>query len=204
MYILPMFLLQVEILMPDAATYSDYVDSTNSNMMQLNRNVCSNIGKAQERQRTQFRDKKSVEGERATFKEGQFILLCNSRKRGQKGKTFEKKWLLPTRKILKIGRKTALLQGMKGKVNVQNLKHMPERNVNDSFVDEHSFNEEENTCHSFTISATTNVVRAQERNTIKIENECSKDEDELALINNGTSSTIIRCIDNHFGEKKVF
>ena len=92
---------------------------------------------------------------------------------------------------------------MKGKVNVQNLKHMPERNVKDSFVDERSCNEEENTCHSFTISATTNVVRAQERNTIKIGNECSKDEDELALINKGTSSIIIRCIDDHFGEKKV-
>ena len=132
-----MFFLQMEVLMPDAATYLEYVDSTDSTCQELKANVGKNIGEAQDRQRTQYRKRKSVSGETVTFKEGQLVLVFNARKRGQKGKALEKKWLLPPRKSLRIEGKKALLEGMKGKTNILNLKHVPEGLSKDDFHTEH-------------------------------------------------------------------
>ena len=47
------------------------------------------------------------------------------------------------------------------------------------------------------------MLGEKERDTIQISREFFKDEDELAIINNGSSSTIIRCIDEHSGEDSM-
>ena len=67
--------LQVEILMPDPTTYLDYVESASSDILQTNTNISSNISKAQERQKTQYRTRKRVSGEAATFQEEQLALV---------------------------------------------------------------------------------------------------------------------------------
>ena len=61
--------------MPDAAPYLEHVESTSTNVLQMNRSVSTNIGEVQERQRTQYRKRKSVSGEKVTFKEGQLVLV---------------------------------------------------------------------------------------------------------------------------------
>ena len=45
------------------------------------------------------------------------------------------------------------------------------------------------------------MLNAEERNTIQVGSECCTDEEELALINNGTCSTLIRTIDDHSDEE---
>ena len=195
-----------------------------------------------------------MSGETVTFKEGQLALVFNARKRGQKGKALEKKWLLLLRKILRIEGKTALLEGMKGKSTILNLKHVPEGLCKEDFHTEHgsitrdiehndtedarltkdivhndtehpsptrnieyaendekcvpddvSCTGEEMTYHpsNSTNLAARNVLGEKERDTIQISREFFKDEDELAIINNGSSSTIIRCIDEHSGEDSI-
>ena len=161
--------LQVEILMPDPATYLDYVESASSDILQTNRNVSSNISKVQERQKTQYRKRKLVSGETATFQEGQLVLVYNARKRGQKGKSLEKKWLLPPRKILKIDGKTALLEGMNGKVNTANLKLVPEGLNKEDFHFERTFTTREdmkpNDIKTFEASVVDDVLSNVEQNT---------------------------------------
>ena len=66
--------------MPDAATYLDHIKSTSTNVLQMTRHVSTNIEEAQERQRIEYRKRKSVSGEKVTFKEDQLVLVYNARK----------------------------------------------------------------------------------------------------------------------------
>ena len=155
------------------------------------------------------------------------MLVYNARKRGQKAKTLEKSWLLPPRKIISIEGKTAVLEGMKGKVNVLNLKLVPERlskedfdtehgntareeekwdevsTVEKSVAYDHSCNMEDTACSSLIATGcrATKELKEEERNSTQHDGECCTDECELAMIkNNGTSSTIVRCINHNPGK----
>ncbi len=116
----------MEILLPEPSTYLQYVEQVGTEVEQVHSKVLSNIDKAQEKQKEAYKKRKSGQGDKFNFQEGQLVLLYNARKRGQKGKSLDKKWLLPPRKIIKLEGKTALLEGMTGMVNVQNLKLVPE------------------------------------------------------------------------------
>ena len=72
-------------------------------------------------------------------------------------------------------------------------------------ADDVSCTEEEMTYHpsNSTNLAARKVLGEKERDTIQISREFFKDEDELAIINNRSSSTIIRCIDEHSGEDSM-
>ena len=118
---------------------------------------------------------------------------------------------------------------MKGKVNVVNLTLVPEGLNKEDFHFEHTFttredkksndiktceasvidtvlsNVEQNTSSSFiaTQSAATNVLKAEDRNTIQVGSKWCTDEEERALINNRTCSTLIRTIDDHSDEEST-